>query len=124
MENGNLLENLAIRLGQQATVKNVYGEPVTAGGKTVIPVAKLAYGFGGGTGRSKNGKFRALPEGESEKTGQPEGAGGGGGLRATATGVFEISDQGTKFIPANNSKQLLVAAVIGFMLRGWLMRRK
>ena len=31
-----------------ANVKSVYGEPNTAQGKTVIPVAKIMYGYGGG----------------------------------------------------------------------------
>src|SRR5689334_9701014 len=97
MENGNFLENLAVRLGQQATVKNVYGEPITTGGKTVIPVARLAYGFGAGMGRHKNARLQNSTETQTEKNGQPEGAGGGGGLRATASGVFEISEQGTRF---------------------------
>jgi uncharacterized spore protein YtfJ len=34
-------------LRQTATVKNVYGEPVIAVNKTIIPVAKIMYGFGG-----------------------------------------------------------------------------
>jgi hypothetical protein len=38
MENMNFLENLATRLGQNASVKNVYGEPVIAHDKTIIPV--------------------------------------------------------------------------------------
>ena len=50
MENINFLENLAQRLGQTATVKNVYGDPVVAGDKTIIPVAQIIYGFGGGYG--------------------------------------------------------------------------
>jgi uncharacterized spore protein YtfJ len=43
-------------LGSSATVKAVFGEPVHAAGRTVIPVAKVAYGFGGGfgTGHEKN----------------------------------------------------------------------
>ena len=33
-----------------ANVKAVYGEPIAAQGKTVNPVAKIIYGFGGGAG--------------------------------------------------------------------------
>jgi uncharacterized spore protein YtfJ len=41
MENINFLENLAARLGASSNYKNVYGEPVIAGDKTIIPVQKL-----------------------------------------------------------------------------------
>ncbi|MET9972827.1 hypothetical protein ABZZ80_44970, partial [Streptomyces sp. NPDC006356] len=37
-----LLEHLADRLGGSASVTAVYGEPVTADGVTVIPVARVA----------------------------------------------------------------------------------
>lgn len=53
MNNPNFIENLAIRLGQNANVKSVFGEPFVAGGKTIIPVAMAAYGFGGGYGTGK-----------------------------------------------------------------------
>ena len=56
MENINFLENLATRLGQTATVKNVYGEPIVAGDKTIIPVAQIMYGFGGGYGQGQKPK--------------------------------------------------------------------
>lgn len=49
MENANFIENIATRLGQSATVKNVYGEPVVAGDKTIIPVAQVALGLEVGT---------------------------------------------------------------------------
>ena len=40
-------------LSKSATVKSVYGEPITANGKTIIPVARIAYGFGGGSGKKR-----------------------------------------------------------------------
>ena len=53
MENVNFIENLATRLGQNASVKSVYGEPIVTDGKTIIPVAQVAFGFGGGYGEKK-----------------------------------------------------------------------
>jgi len=38
-------------LAQSANVKTVYGEPIVSSGRTVIPVARIAWGFGGGGGR-------------------------------------------------------------------------
>ena len=45
-----LLQSIADKVRSSASVKSVYGEPVEAEGKTIIPVARVAYGFGGGGG--------------------------------------------------------------------------
>jgi uncharacterized spore protein YtfJ len=124
MENANFIENIATRLGQNATVKNVYGDPVVAGDKTIIPVAQVALGFGGGYGKNPK-KF--LKQGSSDYNHDDkggEGLGGGGGMYARPKGVYEISPEGTKFIPANYTRQLLIAALAGFFIRSLLTRRK
>ncbi|KMS77001.1 hypothetical protein ACM01_02265 [Streptomyces viridochromogenes] len=72
------MEHLADRLGGSASVKAVYGEPVTADGVTVVPVAKVAFGLGAGAGRIG-------------ELGTGEGGGGGGGVDATPVGYIEIS---------------------------------
>ena len=41
-----LLESMAERVAASASVKNVYGEPVVTGNRTVIPAAKVRYAFG------------------------------------------------------------------------------
>jgi uncharacterized spore protein YtfJ len=46
------LEALAERL-QTTSVRTVFGEPISAEGRTIIPVARVAYGFGSGGGVSK-----------------------------------------------------------------------
>ncbi|MET8446816.1 spore germination protein GerW family protein [Streptomyces sp. NPDC005209] len=75
-----LLERLADKLGARASAAAVYGEPVTRDGVTVIPVARVGFGFGGGTGREIG----------TAKT--AEGGGGGGGLEARPLGFIEIKD--------------------------------
>ena len=125
MEKENFIENLATRLGQNATVKNVFGEPVITDGKTIIPVAQVAFGFGGGLGLNNNKKKnKTLSSTGAEDIKDQKGVGGGGGMYAKARGVYEISSQGTRFIPANNTKQLLIAALFGFLIRGWLLSRR
>jgi len=100
-----LMESMTQRLGAAANVKNVYGEPITSGDKTIIPVATVAYGFGGGSGRGKQG---------GEETG--EGGGGGGGMKAQPAGVIEITAARTRFVPATQAKPLAAAALAGFAL--------
>jgi uncharacterized spore protein YtfJ len=101
------VESLAERLGASADVKKVYGEAVTAGDKTIIPVAKIAYGFGGGSGGGK----QAGDEG-----------GGGGGLHAAPAGVIEISPAGTRFIPTDVLRPLAAATLAG-LAAGFLIGR-
>jgi uncharacterized spore protein YtfJ len=128
MENINFLENLSTRLGQSATVKNVYGEPVIAGDKTIIPVAQIIYGFGGGYGygqKPKNFLKQESVPGETadEKKKIGEGLGGGGGVIAKPKGVYEISKSATRFIPANNSMQILAAIIFGMVIKSLLLKR-
>jgi uncharacterized spore protein YtfJ len=84
MENVNFIEKLAAQFSQNATVKSVYGEPVVAGDKTIIPVARVAYGLGGGYGHGKN-KMKHLHE---SPLANEEGVGGGGGMIAKPAGVL------------------------------------
>ena len=99
-----------------ANVKAVYGEPIAAQGKTIIPVAKLIYGYGGGAGTGGVGESKA----------RGEGGGGGGGARAIPVGVVEVSEQQTRFIPITDRKKLASAVVMGIgvgILLRWIRRR-
>ena len=92
MENGNFIEKLASQFGQSASVKNVYGEPVQAGDKTIIPVAQIAFGLGGGYGQGNKKKKPNLPADNTNTASNEkednigQGAGGGGGLYARPKG--------------------------------------
>ncbi len=101
----DLIETISGRLSASANVTSVYGEPITAEGKTLIPVARVGYGFGAGMGREN-----------------PERGGGGGGVGARPAGVIEVSAGGTRFIPTNAERQLAIAALVGFGL-GWIYAR-
>lgn len=103
-------------------VKAVFGEPVTADGRTIIPVAKIMYGFGGGGGMNRMG----AREENAAARGQ-EGGGGGGGVRAVPVGVIEVSGQGTQFIPISDRRKLVAAAAGGVflgMILGWRRSRR
>jgi uncharacterized spore protein YtfJ len=85
-------------LADSSTAKIVYGDPVTAEGRTVVPVARIAYGFGVGQGKGD------------------ERGGGGGGMRGKPVGVIEITAGGTRFIPIGPSWHIAAAAAAGFAL--------
>jgi uncharacterized spore protein YtfJ len=97
-------------------VKAIYGEPISAHGKTVVPVAKIMYGHGAWAGTG----------GVGDTSARGEGGGGGAGVRATPAGVIEISDQRTHFVPITDRKMLTGAVVAGIglgILLGWRRRR-
>ena len=107
----------AQNLTRSAGVKSVFGEPVVVGDRTVIPVARIAYGFGGGIGRG--------PQLRSESTSpNPEGMGVGGGVAAMPVGVIDISPAQTRFIPLNGGRKLAGAMLAGFILGRFLRRRR
>ena len=103
-------------------VKAVFGEPVSADGRTIIPVAKITYGFGGGGGMN-----RMSPRNPEGNQGGQEGGGGGGGVRAVPVGVIEVSGQGTQFIPISDRRKLAATALGGMMfgmILGWRRSRR
>jgi uncharacterized spore protein YtfJ len=114
MAGNEMLEKLSESLGSKATVKSVFGDPIRVGDKTVIPVAKVAYGFGGGfgAGPTKNGN----PKGE--------GGAGGGGVRAYPAGALEITPKSTQFIPFTNLRWLLTAFSLGAFAATLMFRRR
>jgi uncharacterized spore protein YtfJ len=110
------LQSLKESILSQASVKAIYGEPISAHGKTIIPIAKIMYGYGAGTGTG----------GVGDSSARGEGGGGGGGVRAIPVGVVEISDQHTRFIPITDHKKLIGAVLVGIglgMSLGWRRRR-
>ena len=59
MSSQALLQSLKESILTQANVKAVYGEPIAAEGKTVVPVARIIYGYGAGAGAGGVGDSRA-----------------------------------------------------------------
>lgn len=102
-----LLRTIGERLQASATVKNIYGDPVSAGDRTVIPIARIFYAFGGGGGESATHT-------DSAQTGG--GGGGGGRMSAEPCGALEISSSGTRFIAFSNRKQRAGYIALGFAL--------
>lgn len=62
------IKEIAGELEKIATTKTVVGDPITAAGKTIIPISRITMGFGAGGGEGKK---------DSES-----GYGGGGGAGA------------------------------------------
>jgi uncharacterized spore protein YtfJ len=89
------LERIAERLGGSASARAVYADPVERDGVTVIPVAKVRWGFGGGSGRS----------------GTEGGTGGGGGVQASPMGYIELHNGVAEFRPIKDPVSEMLATV-------------
>jgi uncharacterized spore protein YtfJ len=101
------LESVTGRLAKSAQVKEVFGEPFEANGRTYVPVAQVGYGFGEGT---KEG-----------------GTGVGGQVAAKPVGIVEINAEGARLIRFEPPWRLLAGVGIGMLLgmrAGWRMARR
>lgn len=103
MDTQTVLRDLSERLATSASVRAVFGEPVTAGERTVVPVAKVCYTFGAGGGRRRQ---------------EHEGGGGGGGASVAAwpAGALEVTPAGTRFLAYHSARLLGLALGAGFVL--------
>lgn len=110
-----LSQGLIERLQSSASVRIVYGDPIETQGKTIIPIARVAFGFGGGLAP---GRLRAANE-EKARLGE----GSGGGVAATPVGVIEITRDDCRFIPASGGKHMMIAAGLGLLIGILLARR-
>jgi len=108
-------QSIIERLQSSAIVKTVFGDPITAEGKTIIPVAKVGYCFGVGIGS---------PPIIAKKSPDKSDTGGmGGAFRAKPLGVLEITKEETKFIPIEEKKKLMGVLLIGLFLGVLLAKR-
>ena len=89
--------SLADRIGKRAGAATVFGDPVERDEITVIPVARAAWGFGGGSGNA--------PEGGGE--------GGGGGAAAWPVGYIEIRGSETRFRPIFDLRPFVMIGALG-----------
>ena len=109
-------QSLGEQLQKGTVIKTVYGEPTVVQGKTIIPVARVAYGFGRGSRANKKGKGGEQKEGSE--------GGGGGGFSASPVGVVEITPEDTRFISIGDERRLAWTLIVGLFLGIWMGRRR
>jgi uncharacterized spore protein YtfJ len=115
-------------LRESANVNACFGEPVTVEGRTVIPVAKVSYGFGMGAEHgappgaapqtSPQRSPRALPEASGEVESPETWARGphGGGMKSSPLGVIEVTREETRIEPVIDEQKV---ALIGMLVGAW-----
>lgn len=109
-----LVNSLAARVGGFASASAVYGEPVDQEGVTVVPVARVRWGFGSGAGMGA----------DDNGTGEPDFGGGGAGMvGAHPIGFIELRDGEAEFRPIKDPAApamlvLAAGAATWLILRG------
>ena len=142
MNNGEgMVERTAVKTHEQgmevlekllevAQPEAVYGDPITAGDRTVVTASEawagVGFGFGIGSGPQSQ-----MGQGEHAGEGQPEeavggGGGGGGGSGARPVAVINISREGVRIEPVLDVSKLGIAALgaLGGMLVMWGKMRR
>jgi hypothetical protein len=105
MNDKSFVERIAGIIQVNASAKQVFGEPVERDGTTIIPVARVQWGFGGG----------GLGRGAAER--------GGGGARSHAIGYIELRDGKSEFRPIHDPAGvgMLLAVCAGGLIAGFTL---
>jgi uncharacterized spore protein YtfJ len=105
------VQRLAELARDQLTVSRVFGEPIDRDGVTVIPVARVMGGAGGGEGT------------DGSPDGPQQGEGGGWGVVARPAGVYVVDGERVRFKPVVDlDRAVLTAAAAGVVMSlAWLV---
>jgi uncharacterized spore protein YtfJ len=111
-----ILDRLGERIGARASVRAVFGDPVERGQITVIPVARVRWGYGAGAG---TGPTRTdATNGDA----MGSGSGAGGGVMADPMGYIAVRPDGATYVPLaspylNPVVILATGIALGFVVR-------
>jgi uncharacterized spore protein YtfJ len=115
------LRELVGGLMEGATVKRVFGQPVERDGVTVIPVADVRGGFGGGEAAPVGpgagaGAASGAAETASAAESHPASWGGGGMWSASPAGAYVLKDGEVSWLPAvNANRTVLLGCLAGIV---------
>ena len=128
MELKEMFEQVQKKLQKAADVKFVFGEMIETKEKSIIPVSAIRYSIGGGSGHGPDlSKIKGItkdnPEGEPQEN-RPGGEGVGGKFSNQPLGVFEITEEKTRFVPVIPVKAIIIAISIWLVTRIFKRRRK
>jgi len=123
----DMLRQVSDRIETSSSARAIFGEPVTQGGKTVIPVARLkyTYGAGGGSGEAPDMRMPAA-ERVSGLAAVASGSGGGGGAMVSVVpvGYIEITPESTRFVSVEENQKMVRMAFWGGIIAWFLLMRQ
>jgi uncharacterized spore protein YtfJ len=88
-----MLDRVGERISMRASVRAIFGEPVERGEVTIIPVARVRWGYGGGAGTG--------PDATDGQT-MSGGSGAGGAVIADPMGYVEVRHDGAAYVPLSS----------------------
>jgi uncharacterized spore protein YtfJ len=118
METSTTIDEIAHRLsliGEEMGASACFGTPIERNGHTIVPVARVSFGYGVGFGRGSGGDAMTK-DGSDGGSGEGEGGGGGGGGSSTPVAVVDISSEGVSIQPVNDSTRI---ALTVFLMVAW-----
>lgn len=115
-----VVSSILDRIRSTARVELVYGEERQVGEKTIIPVAAVAYTFGGGSGGGIAPARNGHGNGQTEEVASG-GGGGGGAVRVQPVGVLEITADETRLVPILDWSRIATTALTVFGV--WMVVR-
>ena len=114
-----VVNSILDRIRATARVELVYGEERKIGEKTIIPIAAVAYTFGGGGGGGAGSG--PAHNGHSEDAAGVGGGGGGGSVRVSPVGVLEVTEDGTRLVPIIDWTRIITTGLTAFGV--WMIFR-
>ncbi len=118
----SLIERIVRQMGVTSSVATVYGQPVEAHGHTIIPIARVYFAYGGGSGPELAGRLvDRQPDGRIAPSLSSGGGAGGVGI-ARPSGYIEISPDGTRFVPATTDWRRALVLTSGLVLALFMRR--
>lgn len=124
-------DNLHVLCGtieSNASAETVYGTPIDRGDRTVVPIARVEYGLGGGDAGGGGGGGGANDAGGggggTDDNDGCEGSGLGGGFSAQPAGALEVTDGGTRYVKRSDRRSTRgpIAAVLVGLALGLVVR--
>lgn len=116
-DNRSPIKTIFDKFANNKDVTLIYGEPITYEKQCIVPVAKMNYSFGAGSGGETN------IEEDGDKT-EDQGEGGGGHITVKPIGVYQMTASGVQFKPVSDMKPTLT--IFTFLILGmtFLLRKK
>ncbi|HEX9639432.1 MAG TPA: spore germination protein GerW family protein [Acidobacteriota bacterium] len=93
-----ILTGISRTLESLTDPNRLLGSPVSVQGRTLVPVAMIAFGLGGGGGAGE-GRISSKLLTLNPASGSGFGDGGGGGASLSPVGVIEIGESESKLYP-------------------------
>jgi uncharacterized spore protein YtfJ len=88
-----------------------FGVVVERDGHTLIPVARVSFGYGVGFGRGTGAKTAPSGNGATGEGGEGEGGGGGGGGQSTPVAVIDITSSDVRVEPIIDQTRISIAGI-------------